>query len=163
MMKKILILIASVLLCLILQITLIGGIQAKGGKPDLLLILLVLWAWNTDWKQGLLAGFFIGLLEDILFSPLLGLNAFSLSLTGFVVGEVKERVYEENVVALLLVTAAASLLNGIVFFSWARIFNIFSSFLGKISSLTLPTSLYNCLLMFFIFLIKGKFGREKIH
>jgi len=96
-------------------------------------------------------------------SVLLCLNAFSLSLTGFVVGEVKERVYEENVVALLLVTAAASLLNGIVFFSWARIFNIFSSFLGKISSLTLPTSLYNCLLMFFIFLIKGKFGREKIH
>jgi len=163
MMKKILMLIASVLLCLVLQIALIGGVQTKGGKPDLLLVLLVLWAWNTDWKQGLLAGFFIGLLEDILFSPLLGLNAFSLSLTGFAVGEVKERVYEENVVALLLVTAAASFLNGIVFFSWARIFNIFSSFLGKISSLTLPTSLYNCLLMFFIFLIKGKFSREKIH
>jgi len=162
MMRKILILTISILICLILQIALLGGIQVNGGKPDLILILIILWAWGNGWKNGLVAGFFIGLLEDILFSPLLGLNAFCLSLVGFLVGEVRESLYEENVIAILLATAAASILNGLLLFSWTSIFQLSSSFLKRISSLTLLTSLYNCLLVFLIFVVKQKLKREKI-
>ncbi len=68
-MKKTVIFIFLVILVLILQGVLIGRIQLRWGRPDLPLILLIFWAWHNNWKQGLIAGFVIGLLVDILFFP----------------------------------------------------------------------------------------------
>lgn len=156
-MKKTAIFIFLVILVLILQAVLVGGIQLKWGRPDLPLILLVFWAWHNDWKQGLLAGFIIGLLVDILFSPLLGLNAFSLGLVGFLVAELREKVYQDNVIIFLLLAAAATILNGVILTCWLLIFNLSSSFLEKFILLIFPTFLYNCLLTFPLFLLLEAF------
>jgi len=162
-MKKVIIFIFLVLICLVLQVTLVGGLQFKGGKPDFLLILIVLWTWNTDWREGLTLGFIVGILEDILFSPLLGLNTFSLCLVGFLTGEIKERVYEENIASVLLTVGLASILNGAAIFFWSSVFHLSVSFLKKFSSLVLVSSLYNCLLVFFIFLAREKLWKKRAY
>lgn len=156
-MKKTAIFIFLIILVLILQAVLVGRIQLKWGRPDLPLILLVFWAWHNDWKQGLLAGFIIGLLVDILFSPLLGLNVFSLGLVGFLVAELREKVYQDNVIIFLLLAAAATILNGVILTCWLLIFNLSSSFLEKFILLIFPTFLYNCLLIFPLFLFREAF------
>jgi rod shape-determining protein MreD len=162
-MKKKAVFIVLVLLCLVLQITIIGGLQLKGGKPDLLLILIVLWTLDNGWKEGLVGGFIAGLLEDILFSPLFGLNAFSLCLVGFLTGEIKERVYEENIISVLLAVGLASILNGGVLLGWSSVFRLSTSFLKNFPSIALVSALYNCLLTFFIFLIREKFWKKKVY
>ncbi|MFQ5835873.1 MAG: rod shape-determining protein MreD [bacterium] len=162
-MKKLAAFILLVGLVFLLQAALMGVVSFKGGKPDFPFILLILWAWTHDWKEGLLAGFTIGLLEDIFFSPLLGLNAFALSLVGFLTSEVRERVYQENIVFILLMVGLASILTGAILSFWLTIFRLSSSFLEKIIYLTLPTSLYNTLLVFLIFLVREVYRKERIY
>ena len=162
-MKKLATFIFLVSLVFSLEAALMGIVSFKGGKPDFPFILLILWAWTHDWKEGLLAGFTIGLLEDIFFSPLLGLNAFALSLVGFLTSEVRERVYQENIVFILLMVGLASILNGAILSFWLTIFRLSSSFLEKIINLTLLTSLYNCLLVFLIFLVREVCRKERIY
>lgn len=159
-MKKITIFIFLVLVVFTLQAVLIGGVQTRWSKPDLLLILLVLWAWRNGWKRGLLAGFAIGLLEDIFFFPILGLRAFSLALIGFLVGEMRERIYQENVIFLLLMMGVVTVLNGVILSLWLSIFHLSSSFLGKLIPLIFPAFLYNCLLAFPVFLVEKVFAKK---
>ncbi len=162
-MKKLAIFIFLVSLVFLLEATLMGIVSFKRGKPDFPFILLILWAWTHDWKEGLLAGFIIGLLEDIFFSPLLGLNAFALSLVGFLTSEVRERVYQENIVFILLMVGLVSILNGAILSFWLTIFRLSSSFLEKIIKLTLLTSLSNTLLVFLIFLVREVCRKERIY
>ena len=162
-MKKLATFILLVSLVFLLEAALMGLVSFKGGKPDFPFILLILWAWTHDWKEGLLAGFTIGLLEDIFFSPLLGLNAFALSLVGFLTSEVRERVYQENIVFILLMVGLASILSGAILSFWLTIFHLSSSFLDKVIYLTLPTSLYNCLVVFLIFLVREVRRKERIY
>lgn len=162
-MKKLSVFILLVSLVFLLEAALMGIVSFKGGKPDFPFILLVLWAWTHDWKEGLLAGFTIGLLGDIFFSPVLGLNAFALSLVGFLTSEARQRVYQENIVFILLVVGLASILNGAILSFWLTIFGLSSSFLEKIIYLSLPTSLYNTLLVFLIFLVREVYRKERIY
>ena len=162
-MKKLATFILLVSLVFLLEAALMGLVSFKGGKPDFPFILLILWAWTHDWKEGLLAGFTIGLLEDIFFSPLLGLNAFALSLVGFLTSEVRERVYQENIVFILLMVGLVSILNGAILSFWLTIFRLSSSFLEKIINLTLLTSLSNTLLVFLIFLVREVGRKERIY
>jgi len=162
-MKKLAVFIFLVSLVFLLEATLMGIVPFKGGKPDFPFILLILWAWTHDWKEGLLAGFTIGLLEDIFFSPLLGLNAFALSLVGFLTSEVRERVYQENIVFILLMVGLVSILNGAILSFWLTIFRLSSSFLEKIINLTLLTSLSNTVLVFLIFLVREVCRKERIY
>ena len=162
-MKKTVIFIFLVILVLILQGILIGRIQSRWGRPDLPLILLIFWAWHNNWKQGLIAGFIIGLLVDILFFPLLGLNAFSLALVGFLVAEMRERVYQDNVIFFILLIGAATVLNGIILSFWLLVFNISPSFLEKIVFIVFPTLLYNCIISFPIFLLKEIFWPKSFY
>ncbi len=156
-MKKTVIFIFLVIVVLILQGVLIGRIQLRWGRPDLPLILLIFWAWHNNWKQGLIAGFVIGLLVDILFFPLLGLNAFCLALVGFLVAEIRERVYQDNVIFFIILIGAATVLNGIILSFWLLVFNISPSFLEKIVFIVFPTLLYNCIISFPIFLLREIF------
>lgn len=162
-MKKTVIFIFLVILVLILQGVLIGGIQLRWGRPDLPLILLIFWAWHNNWKQGLIAGFVIGLLVDILFFPLLGLNAFSLALVGFLVAEIRERVYQDNVIFFILLIGAATVLNGIILSFWLLVFDISPSFLEKIVFIVFPTLLYNCIISFPIFLLREIFWPKSFY
>jgi len=162
-MKKTVIFIFLVILVLILQGVLIGRIQLRWGRPDLPLILLIFWAWHNNWKQGLIAGFVIGLLVDILFFPLMGLNAFSLALVGFLVAEIRERVYQDNVIFFILLVGAATVLNGIILSFWLLVFNISPSFLEKIVFIVFPTLLYNCIISFPIFLLREIFWPKSFY
>ena len=162
-MKKTVIFIFLVIFVLILQGVLIGRIQLRWGRPDLPLILLIFWAWHNNWKQGLIAGFVIGLLIDILFFPLLGLNAFSLALVGFLVAEIRERVYQDNVIFFILLIGAATVLNGIILSFWLLVFNISPSFLEKIVFIVFPTLLYNCIISFPIFLLREIFWPKSFY
>ena len=152
-MKRLAVFAILTVIVFVLQVAVIGG-GIKWGRPDLLLILVVLWGWERGWKEGLVVGFAVGLLNDIFFSPLLGLNAFSLSLVGYLTGEIRERVYEGNVLLLLMAMGILSLLDGFTLSLLSFLFHLSSSVMGKSTYLTLITALYNCGLAFLIFVAR---------
>ncbi len=153
-MKKLAIFAILTTLAFVIQVAVVAG-GGKWGRPDFLLILVVLWGWERSWKEGLLVGFAIGLINDIFFSPLLGLNAFSLSLIGYLSGEIRERVYQRNVVLLLVTVGICSLLDGFTLSLLSFLFRLSSLVIGRLTYLVLLTALYNCGLAFLIFLARG--------
>ena len=152
-MKRLAVFAILTVIVFVLQVAVIGG-GIKWGRPDLLLILVVLWGWERGWKEGLVVGFAVGLLNDIFFSPLLGLNAFSLSLVGYLTGEIRERVYEGNVLLLLMAMGILSLLDGFTLSLLSFFFHLSSSVMGKLTYFNLVTALYNCGLAFLIFVAR---------
>ncbi len=76
----------AALLIALLHLLLLPWMAILGVVPDLFL-LLVLWiALRQGRFAGTIAGFAIGLLQDVLLADVLGLNAFAKSIAGFVAG-----------------------------------------------------------------------------
>lgn len=160
-MKKLAVFAILTTVVFVIQVAVVAG-GGKWGRPDFLLILVVLWGWERSWKEGLLVGFAIGLINDIFFSPLLGLNAFSLSLIGYLSGEIRERVYQRNVVLLLVTMGICSLLDGFTLSLLSFLFRLSSLVIDRLTYLVLLTALYNCGLAFLIFLARGLW-RGRVH
>jgi len=160
-MKKPIILLIFLFLALVLHVFLMSWSIFRRGKPDFLLLLVIFWSWRRGGREGTVVGFVAGLLMDLFFSPLLGLYSFSFALIGFLIGEVRERVYRENILIFLIVIAAVSLLSRIITSAWLGIFGI-SSFLPHLDFTLFPAPLYNCLLAFFVLLaIESWAGRRR--
>ena len=73
-------------LAMIFQATIISVIQIRNWKPDLVIILLVMFALRHGKSAGSTAGFFIGMIGDIVNWKLLGVGALSKTISGYVAG-----------------------------------------------------------------------------
>ena len=63
-------------------------------KPDLLLILVIIIAVNQGKRKGILTGLIVGLLEDLFFGGLIGVNAISKMIVGLLFGFFKIYIYK---------------------------------------------------------------------
>ncbi|MCD6256599.1 rod shape-determining protein MreD [Candidatus Aerophobetes bacterium] len=96
-MKKFFIFLVLLFLVLILQLTLAGWTRRV--SIDFFLVFVIYWSYSTKkLNEAVLSGFFSGLLKDIFFFPLLGINAFSFVLVSFLVNEIEGRIYHQNII-----------------------------------------------------------------
>ena len=65
-----------VMLAFILQNTAFSMLSFNGVKPNLLLIIAVFFGYAAGSNNGMLTGFFIGLLCDIFYGPYIGVYSF---------------------------------------------------------------------------------------
>ena len=159
-MKRLIILFVLLALALASHVFFMSWPFFQKGRPDFLLLLVIFWSWRWGGKEGMIVGFVTGLVIDLLFSPLLGLYSFSFSFIGFLIVEIKERVYQENILFFLLIVAGVSLLSRVIISTWLEAFGI-SSFLTHLPLTLFPAPLYNCLLAFFILLLKEGWAIKK--
>lgn len=118
-----LVLVALTLLGLVLQATFFTGFTIAGVKPDLVLILVVFNSLFQGHKEGTLAGFFLGLFEDLYLGRFLGMNALAKGLTSLVSGWLAARTFRENLLVPVLAIFLGTVFNQFVFF-------VFGNFLG---------------------------------
>jgi len=81
-----------IVLCLILQSTLVPYIAVMSCKPDLPLIALFYLSLRLGIMPGVYVGFFLGLGQDLFAQGFLGQTALAKSVVGFVCGQFNERV-----------------------------------------------------------------------
>jgi len=109
---------------LILQITIVPYLQIVNWKPDLLLIVVVIFALQTGPSGGSSAGFFSGLAGDLASSHLLGLGALSRTISGYLAGSMKGKLKERSQFVITLFFAG--LVNNLIFYSIATLGKDFS-------------------------------------
>ncbi len=109
----------STLLLLLVHILVLNLFSLWGFTPDLLLILAVWIALSEGRFTGLFAGFFIGLMFDIITNDVVGTNALSKTIAAFVAGF----FYREGKTArtigslrFLLIVFLSSLVHNLVYF-----------------------------------------------
>jgi rod shape-determining protein MreD len=134
-----------IILCLILQSTLVPYIAVMSCKPDLPLVALFYLSLRLGVMPGVYVGFFLGLGQD-LFSPgLLGQTALAKSVTGFVGGLFNERVVRLDPITRGALLVATFILNDTIIMLVHVIKSDGSAgtFFTEILMVTLPRALYS--------------------
>jgi rod shape-determining protein MreD len=120
----------------LVQFSLLNFVEVQGITPDLLLILCAWISIREDRFVGTVAGFLIGLTLDIVSFDLVGINAFTKTIVGFVAGsfhkEGKEMLILHGLKFLLIVFISSFIHNLIYFFFYIKLSNLtFLSFFMK--------------------------------
>lgn len=109
-MKSKIVLFFTILVCFLMQSTVITKIAIGSIKPNLLLILCVSMGLMRGRKSGLWVGFFSGLLIDLFYGSLFGFYAMIYMYVGFVSGYAHRIYYDDDVKVPMLLVAGTDLL-----------------------------------------------------
>jgi len=146
-----------IVVALLIQLTLINLIAILGLKPDLLMVVVVVFSLLKGEKDGSISGFASGLLQDIFSTGLLGINAFTKTVIGFTCGILKEKIFYEHILFLIpVITFIAAFTQSILIFLLLRAFGIEYSLTWSLKQVALPEALYSSLLSPFIFIAINK-------
>jgi rod shape-determining protein MreD len=149
----------SAIFLLLVQTVFIPLISVGGYTPDLLLLWVVIVSLSRGQMEGTVAGFTVGLLQDLIAVKFLGLAALSKTLTGFILGY----FYNENTTEqtlgsyrLLSLVVLGALIHSLIYF--LILLQGVDGMLLSFLELTVGTTLYTGVFGFFpMFLFSRKY------
>ncbi|MCI0483162.1 MAG: rod shape-determining protein MreD [candidate division NC10 bacterium] len=132
----------GLLAVVILQTTIAPWVQLGQVRPDLFLLLLYLGSFRMNPTQACLMGCLLGLYEDALSGAPLGLNAFTLSLLGYVLVRVREEVDENRLFPQLVLLFLTGLSAGLITSGVLAFFGMGRNFGESLLWIILPGAMY---------------------
>ncbi|MDI6781135.1 MAG: rod shape-determining protein MreD [bacterium] len=151
--------IGTILLCLVLQTTIFGNFLNIGWvKPDLLLIVIVFFAFRREQLQSGIFGFICGIAEDSLSGGMLGMNAFAKTIVGIATAIIKQ-TYAEKFISIMLSLFLFTIIHEILILILKSIFASIAPDLLFIAQTILIESIYNMVLGGILFLLFNKMNR----
>ncbi len=141
------------LILLILHINIFSFLLFRGNSPDLLLLLVICAGFLEDKKySGVYFGFALGILQDMLLGGMFGIYTITKTLIGGMADLVADNIYKKSLVFPPVMAFVASFIQEylVIFFSMSMFSVIFRSH-SPVDIFTF--SIYNTLLMFFLYLI----------
>lgn len=130
----------------LLQAAIIPRLAIGGIQPDLFLILLFGLSLSVGPEPAAAAGFLIGLYQDSLSGAPLGLNAFTLSLIGFLVSRLSRQVKTTDLLGRFALLCLAGLLSGLTTLLLLRFFHAPRPMASALLWTALPGALYTAML-----------------
>ncbi len=110
------------LVAFLLQFTIMDHLAIVGVMPNLLLILVIVLSFLFNENYAPTYGIIFGTMQDICFSPMIGINALSYFLVYLFIMQIKRFIYRDNVLATLFLVAAATAIHSAVFWSITQAF-----------------------------------------
>jgi len=134
-----------IILCVILQSTLVPYIAVMSFEPDLPLIALFYLSLSLGVMPGVYVGFFLGLGQDLFSQGFLGQTALAKSVTGFVGGLFNRRVVRLDPVTRGALLVALFILNDslVMLVSIMKSDGGVGAFFSELLMVTLPRALYS--------------------
>lgn len=105
-----------VIVCYLLQCTVLEHLTLASVKPNLILIATASFGFMRGSREGMFVGFFSGLLMDIQFGNILGFYALIYLLIGFINGLFQHIYYDEDIKLPLALIAGSEFLYGLVIY-----------------------------------------------
>ncbi len=141
-------------LALGMQATFVPHWSIAGIRPDLPLVAVVLLAYARGATAGTLAGFLIGLAQDLTNPTLLGLNALVKSLLGHAAGTLRVQLDATSLPMRAGVLFAAVLAHDLVYLTISTRGALSELLLGLLTR-SLPTAVYTALVGMWTFAALG--------
>ncbi|MDR3013124.1 MAG: rod shape-determining protein MreD [Chitinispirillales bacterium] len=131
-------------LCAVLQSTLIPHAAVFSIKPDLIMLVLFHLVIKYGVMPGVYVGFFIGVAHDLFSPSLLGQNALSMSVMGYICGHFNERILRLDPILKALLLIAAFVINDtiIMLVHITKTEGTISTLFIELLVVTLPRALY---------------------
>jgi rod shape-determining protein MreD len=113
-----------ILIALVVQVVVISPIAVAGGRGNIILLVAIAAALETDAERGAIAGFAAGLAFDMLLDTPMGLSSLTGALVGWLVGVAKDSVLRDVAVIQLGLVALASALGTLLYAGLAVVFGV---------------------------------------
>lgn len=150
-MKRFIALFITVIVCFLLQTSVFQYFKLAGITPNILLILVVSFALMRGRKEGLIIGFFCGLLIDIFYGDYIGVYAFIYMCLGYFNGYFNRMFYVDDIVLpLAMVTGNGLLYNFFIYVIFFLLKNKLD-FWYYAKSIIIPEVVYTTLITIIIY------------
>ena len=115
-MKRFTVSVLLIIMCFLLHTTVFQWINLGGIVPNLMIILTASFGFMRGERTGLLFGFFCGLLVDIFFANVLGLNAMIYMYIGYTNGKFNRVFYPEDIKLPLFLILLSDFSYGFIYY-----------------------------------------------
>lgn len=113
-MRRKIVVVIMIMISFLLQCSVFGRFAFAGITPNLLIVLTSSFGFMRGEKEGLLIGFFCGLLNDIIFGDILGFYALILMYIGYINGKFSRIFYPEDIKLPLALIVISDLSYGMI-------------------------------------------------
>lgn len=113
-----------ILLTLVVQVVVVSELSFFGAQGNIILLVAIAAALETDAERGAIAGFASGLAFDMLLDTPMGLSALTGALVGWVVGTAKDSVLRDARIIQLGLVAMASAVGTLLYAGAAVLFGV---------------------------------------
>ena len=144
MFRKLLMMV-TILFCFILQSTVFPAISMGGVVPNIFIIIASTYGFMRDETEGLLAGFFCGILCDVFYGNILGFYALLYMMIGFINGKFSRIFYPEDIKLPMAVITLSELSFSTVCYILLFLLNGRFNVLWYFMHLILPELIYTIL------------------
>jgi rod shape-determining protein MreD len=155
-----------ILICFILQSTLLNILSFGGIKPNLLLVLTVSMGLMRGKHTGLWVGFISGLIIDIFFGNLFGFNALLYMYIGYINGNFYKVFYDEDIKIPMFLVAVSDMAYSLIFyliqFAFRERFDFSAYFIRIILPELLYTVLFTLILYKLFYIINKKLTANEL-
>ena len=151
--KKVLVYIVSLCVLYILQTALFPFLELGGIVPNLLLVLTVFYGFMRNTREGMIAGFFCGIVLDLSTGLLFGVHALALLFIGALNGLLRLIFYSDDVKLPIVFTAISDIIYGLFMFTFFFLQRGSNHFEYYFFHLILPEAVYSMVMAFFLYFI----------
>jgi len=164
-MKRRIIMILLILLCFILQCTVLPAISLASIKPNLLIILIVSFALMRGKKEGMFVGFLCGFLVDLFFENRLGFHALMYTYIGYLNGFCCRIFYDDDIKMPILLIAASDFAYNLCLYMTQFLLRGRIDFFYYLGRVMIPEVLYTAIMTIlcykFLFLLNHKLEKAE--
>ena len=128
--------VVALVICIVLQSTILGRVAIRGVRPDLAMLLLVFVSIRRGPMVGQVSGFLTGFVEDLMNVSPLGFHSLLRTVVGYLFGLLSGNVFIDPFLMPIILAVVATLLKGLLSGVVSALFGIASSgfitFTGRI-------------------------------
>lgn len=150
MLRKIVVTI-FIIACFVLQCSVFGSLAFAGIIPNLMIILTSSFGFMRGEEEGLVIGFFSGLLIDIFFGSFIGFYALVLMYIGYLNGKFSRTFYPEDIKLPLALIVVSDLSYGMLCYVLTFMLRGRLQFTYYFTRIILPEALYTILVTLFLY------------
>ena len=135
-----------ILVSIILQSTICQMISIASIKPNLLIIMTVSFGLMRGKKEGMVTGFFCGLLTDLFFESVIGFNALIYLWVGYFSGYFYRIFYDDDIKTPLFLISISDMAYGIIQYGFMFLLRGRIHFFYYLGRVIIPEVIYTLLL-----------------
>lgn len=140
-----------IIVCFVLQCSVFDSLSFAGIIPNLMIVLTASFGFMRGEKEGLIIGFFCGLLSDVFFGSFLGFYALVLMYIGYLNGKFSRIFYPEDIKLPMALIVVSDLSYGIVCYILMFLLRGRFHFLYYFTRVILPEALYTIVVTLFLY------------
>lgn len=140
----------------LLQSTVLDYVKLFNVKPNLLMVLILVVAFQGNNVEGAIVGFFSGLIHDIISGRIIGFYALLGLYLGLCIGSLNKRLYKENIFAVIFFVFISTVVYEYSVYFFHTVFRQRLELLYPLKNTILPLALYNSIVSIFIYIIVYK-------